>query len=163
MQGECGHKDAQKAQNGNFAPYAPFRGDIFVLCDLVRETAFAIHKFLRYGHLEKVYENALSHRLRKQGLRVEQQVPIKVHDEDGTVVGEFVADIFVEGILIVEVKACKAFADEHIAQALGYLRATEMEHALLINFGAPKLQIKKLIMSRLPDCERKCPGGFPRS
>ncbi|MBI1784672.1 GxxExxY protein [Candidatus Sumerlaeota bacterium] len=145
---ECGHEETQKAQKGTFAHSAPFRGDIFALCDVIRETAFAIHKFLRHGHLEKVYENTLVHRLRKQGIRVEQQVPIKVRDEDGTIVGEFVADMIVEANLIVEVKACKALADEHIAQALGYLRATEIEHALLINFGAPKLQVKKLILSR---------------
>ena len=127
---------------------AVYCGDIFSLTDRVRETAFAIHRFLRHGHLEKVYENALVHRLRKQGLRVEQQVAIKVRDEDGTVIGDFMADVLVERILIVELKACKELADVHTAQALGYLRATGMEHAVLINFGAPKLQVKKLILSR---------------
>ncbi len=148
MNSSFGRKEAQKTQEETFANSAPFRGDIFTLCDVVRETAFAIHVYLRYGHLEKVYENALVHRLRKQLVRVEQQVPITVRDEDGTVIGEFMADLLVEGLLIVELKACKGLADEHFAQALGYLRATRMEHALLINFGAPKLQVKKLILSR---------------
>ncbi len=59
------------------------------ICDLIRETAFAIHKYFRSGHLEKVYENALVNRLRKAGLQVEQQWPLKVFDEDGTPVGDY--------------------------------------------------------------------------
>lgn len=116
------------------------------LCDRVRQTAFDLHIFLRHGHLEKVYENGLAHRLRKAGLLVEQQCPLKVVDEDGTVLGDYYADLFIEGHLIIELKACKGLADEHIAQVLGYLRASGHRHALLINFGAPKIQIKKLIL-----------------
>lgn len=121
--------------------------NIFSLCDLVRETSFSLHRWLRHGHLEKVYENGLAHRLREAKLRVEQQFPLKVFDEDGTVLGEYCADLLVEGRLIVELKACKTLADEHIAQLLGYLRACRMEHGLLINFGAPRLQIKKYVLS----------------
>jgi GxxExxY protein len=121
--------------------------DIFALCDVVRETAFALHRHLRHGHLEKVYENGLAHRLRKMGVRVEQQVPLKVHDLDGTVLGDYYADLFVEGRLLVELKACSALADEHTAQLLGYLRACRVEHGLLINFGAPKLQVRKYVLS----------------
>jgi GxxExxY protein len=117
------------------------------LCDVVRETSFAIHKYHRNGHLEKVYENALVHRLRKIGLRVEQRHPLIVYDEDGTVLGEYFADLLVEGCLIVELKACKMVADEHIAQLLGYLKSARIETGLLINFGAPKLQIKKFLMT----------------
>jgi len=119
--------------------------DIQRLCDLIRETSFSIHSFLKYGHLEKIYENALAHRLRKKGLDIRQQHPIKVHDEDGTLLGDFFADIFAENLLIVEIKACKTLAPEHTAQLLGYLRATNIEHGLLINFGAPKFQIRKFI------------------
>jgi GxxExxY protein len=115
------------------------------LCDQVRETAFALHTFLRYGHLEKVYENGLTHRLRKAGLKVEQQKPLQVRDEDGTILGDYLADLFVEDCLIVELKACKALADEHTAQVLGYLRASNQRDALLINFGAPKFEIRKFI------------------
>lgn len=68
-----------------------------------------------------MYENALVHRLRKLGLKVLQQYPLAVYDEDGTVLGEYLADLFVEDCLIIELKACKAVADEHIAQILGYL------------------------------------------
>ena len=121
--------------------------DIFRLCDTVRETSFALHQWLRHGHLEKVYENGLAHRLRKAGLHVEQQFPLQVFDEDGTVLGDYYADLLVDSRLIVELKACKTIADEHVAQLLGYLRACHMEHGLLINFGAPKLQIKKYVFS----------------
>lgn len=120
---------------------------IFELCNVVRETSFAIHKFHRYGHLEKVYENALAHRLRKLGLRVEQQFPLAVYDEDRTVIGEYFADLFIENCLIVEIKACSNLCDEHVAQLLGYLRSSRIEHGLLINFGGQKLQIKKYALS----------------
>ena len=87
-------------------------------------------------------------RLRKQGINVKQQHPIKVLDEDGTLLGEFLADIFAEEKLIIELKACKMIDNEHVAQLLGYLRATNIEDGLLINFGAPKLQIKKYVLSK---------------
>ena len=121
--------------------------DVFSLCDLIRETSFAMHKYLRHGHLEKVYENGLANRLRKQGLSLKQQHPLSVYDEDGTILGEYFADILVEFPLIIELKACKALNDTHISQLLGYLRACRIEHGLLINFGAPKLEIKKYILS----------------
>ncbi len=119
--------------------------DVFELCNVVRETGYAIHVYLGSGHLEKVYENALAHRLRKQGFMIQQQHPIKVLDEDGTILGDYVADLFVESLIMVELKAAKAIADEHIAQLLGYLRATRVEHGLLLNFGARKFQIRKFI------------------
>ena len=117
--------------------------DVFKLCDIVRETGFSIHRFLRYGHLEKVYENALAHRLRKAGLCVAQQHPLEVRDEDGTLLGSFYADIFLENQLLIELKAVAHMLDEHTAQLLGYLRASRVEHGVLINFGAPKFQIRK--------------------
>ena len=120
------------------------------LCDIVRETTFAIHSYHRNGQLEKVYENALAHRLRKLGLQVEQRHPLTVYDEDGTILGDYVADLFVEGCLIVEIKACKNVAEEHVAQILGYLKSARIETGLLINFGAPRLQIKKYLMSFQP-------------
>src|SRR5262249_53444094 len=145
-----------------FSLFAPFCGhfpektmtrprEVFALCDRVRETSFALHCYLRHGHLEKVYENGLGHRLRKQGLPVAQQHPLQVLDEDGTVLGDSFADLLVEHYLVVELKACRALDDTHVAQLLGYLRACRLEHGLLINFGAPKLQIKKYALSDLPD------------
>ncbi len=118
------------------------------LCDLVRETSYEIHCYLRNGHLEKVYENALVHRLRKLGLQVEQQFPLEVLDEDGTMLGEYFADLFIEEKLIVELKACKAVAEEHVAQLLGYLASSRIETGLLINFGTAKLHVKKYLMSQ---------------
>ena len=117
------------------------------LCDLVRETSFAIHQYHRHGHLEKIYENALAHRLGKAGLNVQQQHPIQVFDEDGTILGDFYADLIIEGRIVVELKAVKSIADEYVAQLLGYLRSSRIEHGLLINFGAPVLFVKKFVMS----------------
>ena len=117
------------------------------LCDFVRETAFAIHRYHKHGHLEKVYENALAHRLRKAGLNVEQQFPLKVFDEDGTPIGEYFADLIIEDTLIVELKTCRALASEHVAQMLGYLRSARREHGLLMNFGGHRFQIRKYAMN----------------
>jgi GxxExxY protein len=143
-----GHEKHEKAQEERE------RGmrwaNINELCDIVRETSFAIHVYLRNGHLEKVYENALVQRLRKLGLKVLAQHPLTVYDEDGTILGEYFADLCIEGGLIVELKACKAVADEHVAQILGYLKSARIETGLLINFGAPRLYIKKYLMTQPP-------------
>jgi GxxExxY protein len=117
------------------------------LCDVVRETSFAIHKYLRHGHMEKVYERALVGRLLKQGLDVRPQHPLIIYDEDGTVLGEYFADLLVENRLVIELKACSAIVSEHVAQLLGYLRSSRIENGLLINFGAPRLYIKKYIFT----------------
>jgi GxxExxY protein len=117
--------------------------DIKALCNQVRQTAYDIHVYHGQGHLEKVYENALVNRLRKMGLRVEQQLPIKVFDEDGTEIGDYLADLLVEGFLIVELKAAKTLVPEHEAQILGYLKSSRLEHGLLINFGSYRFQIRK--------------------
>ena len=117
------------------------------LCDLVRETSFAIHRFHRQGHVEKIYENALLHRLRKQGVHAVQQHPLSVYDEDGTLLGDFSADLFIENCLIVELKAVRALNDEHVAQLLGYLRSSRTETGLLINFGSPVMSVKIYLMS----------------
>ena len=123
------------------------QAQIFQLCDQVRETSFALQCFLRHGHLEKVYENGLANRLRKAGVQVKQQHALQVLDEDGTILGDYFADLLVEGELIVELKVCKALTDEHVAQLLGYLRGCRIEHGLLINFGAPKLEVRKYVLS----------------
>lgn len=125
----------------------PHNGDIFILCDIIRETSFEIYKYLRSGHREKIYENALAHRLRKRGISLEQQQEIQVFDEDGTLLGELKADLFIESRLICEIKGVRSIVDEHVAQLLGYLRASRIEHGLLINFGGPKLEIRKFIVN----------------
>jgi len=115
------------------------------LCDQIRQTACDIHVYHAHGHLEKVYENALAHRLRKAGLDVKQQHPIQVFDEDGTLIGDYLADLLVAGEVIVELKAVKALAPEHEAQVLGYLKSARLEHGLLINFGSYRFEIRKFI------------------
>jgi len=122
--------------------------EINKLCDTIRQTSFEIHKFLRSGHPEKVYENALTHRLTKLGIPVIQQHPLDVCDEGGTLLGHFCADLFVADTIVVEIKACRVLIDDHIAQLLGYLRASRIEHGLLINFGGSGLQIKKYILTK---------------
>ena len=118
------------------------------LCDTVRETAYAIHVYHGHGHLEKVYENALARRLRKTGLDVKQHHPLTVYDEDSVVLGDYFADLLIADRLIVELKACRALAEEHVAQLLGYLKSARIEHGLLINFGSYKFQIKKYALSQ---------------
>jgi len=117
------------------------------LCAIIRETSLAAHRFLRHGHAEKIYENSLANRLRKRGFDVQQQHPLPVYDEDGTLLGDFYADLLVEKELILELKAVRQLVDEHTAQVLGYLRASRREHGMLINFGSPVIQFKKFIFS----------------
>ena len=121
--------------------------DIKSLCDQVRQTAYDIHVYHGHGHLEKVYENALAHRLRKAGLDVKQQYPLKVQDEDGTLIGDYLADLLVENVLAIELKTAKALALGHEAQILGYLKSARLEHGLLINFGSPKFEMRKFVWS----------------
>lgn len=85
--------------------------DVNELCDLVRETSFAIHKYLRHGHMEKVYERAMVNRLSKLSLEVRPQAPLNVYDEDGTLLGEYFADLLVENQLLVELKACSSITN----------------------------------------------------
>ena len=120
--------------------------EILSLCDVVRQTGYDIHVYLRHGHLEKVYENALAHRLTKLGVKLIQQHPLRVFDEDGTLIGSFLADLFIEDQLVAELKACRGITDAHVSQLMGYLKAARIRHGLLINFGAPKFQIRKLVI-----------------
>ncbi len=104
--------------------------------------AYSVSNELGAGFLEKVYENALAHELSKSGLLAIQQQPIQVL-YDGVVVGDYVADLIVENSIILELKAVKAFDDVHSAQCINYLKATGMRICLLINFGQPKIEIRR--------------------
>jgi GxxExxY protein len=86
--------------------------------------------------------------LKKAGIDVKQQYPLIVYDEDGTLLGEYFADLLVENILIVEIKAARSLALEHEAQILGYLRCAKLEHGLLMNFGSFKFEIRKFAWSQ---------------
>jgi GxxExxY protein len=96
--------------------------------------AFRVHSQLGHGFLERVYENAMTIELEKQGLHVKQQSPIPVR-YDGIVVGEYFVDLLVEHVVVCELKAAVALTREHEAQLVNYLAATDMETGLLINFG----------------------------
>lgn len=123
------------------------------LCDMVRETAYAVHRYFRRGYPEKVYENSLANRLRRLGLAVEQQKLLSVYDEDGSCVGHYFADMLVSGRLVIEIKAADALTSDHERQVLSYLKSAGLEHALLINFGGRSFQIRKYAQLRDPNCE----------
>jgi GxxExxY protein len=114
-------------------------------CDQIRATAFAIHKYFGHGFREKVYERALVHRLRKQGLIVHVQPPVKIYDEDGTELIEEQMDLIVENVVVVEIKATVETTNGDVAQLLGYLRAAKFRHGLIMNFGQQKFYIKKYV------------------
>jgi GxxExxY protein len=107
--------------------------------------SYIVSNTLGCGFLEKVYENALAHELRKLGLKVLQQHAIKVF-YDGVIVGEYVADLFVEDCVIVEIKALKGLDESQISQCLNYLKATKVKIGLLINFGRPRVEIKRVAL-----------------
>ena len=108
--------------------------------------AYAVSNGLGAGFLEKVYENALAHEMRKSGLKVETQHPIIVR-YDGVIVGEYAADLLVEECVLVELKAVKSFDNVHLAQCLKYLRATGLKMCLLVNFGNPHMEYKRVVMN----------------
>ncbi len=109
--------------------------------------AYRVANELGPGFLEKVYENALAHELRKAGFRVAQQQEISLY-YDGARVGDYVADLLVNQQILVELKACKDLDDIHLAQCLNYLKATGLKVCLLINFGRPNIQSRRLMMDR---------------
>ncbi len=115
------------------------------LTERVIGCAYAVGNALGCGFLEKVYENALALELRKAGLKAEQQRAIKVRYR-GAIVGDYAADILVNGSVLVELKAADALGDVHTAQCLNYLKATGLQVCLLINFGKPKVQVKRLVL-----------------
>ncbi len=103
-----------------------------------------VSNVLGTGFLEKVYENALAVELEQVGLRVSQQHRVEVRYED-VLVGEFVADLLVDECVIVEIKAIKALENIHTAQCVNYLKATGLQVCLLVNFGASKATVKRIV------------------
>jgi len=104
------------------------------ITDKIIKAYYNVYNTLGYGFLEKVYENAMMIELLKMGLNVQKQIPIKVFYEN-QLVGEYYADILVDETVIVELKAAKTLCEEHEFQLLNYLKATELEVGLLLNFG----------------------------
>jgi GxxExxY protein len=112
------------------------------LTETIIGCAMKVHRTLGPGFLESVNENAFAHEMRKNGLHVECQVPIKVY-YDGIVVGDFYADMRVENRILIENKAVLALNTAHEVQLVNYLTATGIEIGLLINFGAARLDFKR--------------------
>jgi GxxExxY protein len=106
--------------------------------------AFTVLNTLGGGFLEKVYENALAYELRAAGFAVVQQCSVRVHYND-VVVGEYFTDLLVDGVILVEVKTVKALDDAHRMQCTNYLKATGLRLCLLLNFGKPRLEIKRVV------------------
>ena len=116
--------------------------------DVLNETiigcTFKVSNTLGTGFLEKGYENALAIEIKSSGINCEQQKPISVTYR-GVMVGDYYADILLDGQVIIEIKAAKAFEDVHKAQLINYLKATGIHRGLLLNFGTPKLGILRLV------------------
>lgn len=108
---------------------------------------FKVSNTLGPGFLEKVYENALAHELKKSGLEFRQQYPVSVL-YDGAIVGEFLTDLLVNEQVVVELKASRNLDDTHLAQCLNYLKATGLPLCLLINFGTSRVQIKRVALTQ---------------
>jgi len=106
--------------------------------------AFAVNNSLGAGFVESVYEGALSLELTEQGIAFERQAPLRVLYR-GQVIGSFIADLIVERVLVVELKALKQLSSEHEAQVMNYLKASGLGVGLLLNFGAPKLEIRRIV------------------
>ena len=115
------------------------------LTDKIIGCIYDVYNKLGYGFLEKVYENALIIKLRQLGLEVVQQAPVNVHFE-GSLVGEYIADLIVDDRVIIEVKAVSALSQIHEVQLVNYLKGTGMQVGLLVNFGE-KLKIVRRVLS----------------
>ncbi len=128
---------------------AKFQGKHHQITDKILKAFYKVHSELGYGFAEKVYENALVILLQEFGLRVEQQKRIKVYFH-GQIIGEYIADVVVNEVILLELKAVSKIIDQHSAQLWNYMKATEFEVGLLLNFG-PKATFQR----RVFDNERK--------
>ena len=132
--------------NGVNADYQDFKyKDI---TEKIIEIFFKVYNKLGYGFLEKVYENAMMIELKKEGIPALSQTPIKVLYE-AEIIGDYYADLLVDNRVIVEMKAAKSLVKENEAQLLNYLKATDIEVGLLLNFGTkPEFKRKAFDNSR---------------
>ena len=106
--------------------------------------AYRVYNKMGFGFLESVYEKCLMIELKKMGLVAESQVPIHV-EYDGEIVGEFVADILVEGVVVLELKSVKQIVRAHEIQLVNYLTATGKEIGLILNFSETKVEVKRKV------------------
>ena len=117
------------------------------LTERIIKIFYKVYNKLGYGFLEKVYENAMMIDFNKEDIPAVSQYPIKVHYEN-VIIGEYLADILVNNKVIVEIKASKSLTLENEAQLLNYLKATEIEVGLLLNFG-PKPEIRRKVFDNI--------------
>ena len=113
------------------------------ITDKILAASFDVMNELGVGFLESVYEKALAVTLREKGLKVATQVPLTVYFH-GEVIGQYFADLMVDDVVIVELKAVRSLLPEHSAQIINYLKATGIEVGLLINFGKPRIEFRRL-------------------
>jgi GxxExxY protein len=121
------------------------KDEINLITEKIIGCAYKISNELGCGFLEKVYENALAYELGKVGLKVEQQKQVKVF-YDKIEVGFYETDLVVQDIVLVELKGVKNLDEAHKAQCLNYLKATGLKICLLINFGNPRVEVKRFIL-----------------
>ena len=124
----------------NHAEHVGHVEELKALATEVGQIAYGVHEYFGTGLLEKVYETALEHRLKKAGYKVERQKPLNVYDEDGFCVGEYLVDLYINDCLVVELKATAALAPEHYAQIINYLKIMDKPVGLLVNFGSRKFE-----------------------
>lgn len=117
------------------------------LSEKVLGSCLRVHRALGPGYLEKIYEEAVALDLRDSGLSFERQKPVAV-SYLGRAIGEHRLDLVVAGSLVLELKACAAIEDIHLATARSYLKATGLELALVVNFARPTLEIKRVVLTR---------------
>jgi GxxExxY protein len=117
------------------------------LTSKIIQAFYKVYNALGYGFLEKVYENAMRIELNKMGIFVEQQKNIKVYYES-EMIGDYFADLLIEKLVIVELKAAENICEEHEAQLLNYLKATDVEVGLLLNFGKMPEVRRKIFMNK---------------
>ncbi|WP_310557648.1 GxxExxY protein [Flavobacterium sp.] len=115
------------------------------LSEAILKVFYEVYNELGYGFLENVYQNAMYIELKSQGFKVEAQKQIKVYYKN-ELVGNFIADLVIDDVIIIELKACDTLVKAHYAQTLNYLKATNIEIGLLLNFGE-KPEIKRLIFT----------------
>jgi GxxExxY protein len=118
--------------------------DLNQITESIIGCAYTVANTLGHGFLEKVYENALSHELAKNGMSVQQQLSVEVIYDD-VIVGEYIADMLVNDRVLLEIKAVTKLQDAHLAQCLNYLKATGHRLCLLINFGKPRVEVRRVI------------------
>ena len=122
------------------------RLDLDQITEKVIGCVHQVSNTLGAGFLEKVYENALAIELRQTGLRVVQQQRIEIRYRD-VLVGDYVADLLVDDSILIEVKAVKLLDGVHSAQCLNYLKATNLNVCLLVNFGVPKAVVRRVVLN----------------